>query len=137
MPNQTSNPAVIHSYTAAQALLDGVFINPAARMDEDLPSQYGFKVPILVTNGVWADLVAVPKAADYQSEKGRLWDILTMLRFTLPAACRRGLARFIFPVSATHTSSDTWEPEDHKLLAAWGEDPDIGTHIVVMWPSER
>lgn len=138
MTTATDDFAIISTYTASQALEDGLFINPADRLDEDLAHQYGFTVPVLITNGVWADLVAVPEAADCQSEKGRLWDILTMLRLSVKiAAARGGMELFGVVVIATHVESDTWEPTKHRLLAAWGDDPQIGPHLVVMWPGER
>ena len=62
---------VIHVYSRAQALADGVLVDvsPLAR-------EAGFKVPVAVTAAVWADCVAWPAGVAGQDETGRLWDVL-------------------------------------------------------------
>ncbi|WP_329375796.1 DUF6573 family protein [Streptomyces sp. NBC_01483] len=77
---------IIHAYTRAQALADGVL----TAADAELAREAGFRVPVALTSAVWEGCVAwndgdserqVP-----QDERGRLWDVLTMAR----AAIRRG-----------------------------------------------
>lgn len=77
---------IIHAYTRAQALADGVL----TATDAELAREAGFVVPVALTSAVWEGCVAwndgdserqVP-----QDERGRLWDVLTMAR----AAIRRG-----------------------------------------------
>jgi hypothetical protein len=68
---------VIHSYTRAQALADGVLVDagPMAR-------EAGFHFPVALTRAVW-DRYIVPdeRARQFgQSEAGRLWDTLWMGR---------------------------------------------------------
>lgn len=69
--------AVIHSYTRAQALDDGVLIDVSA-----MAREAGFKWPVAVTQVVWQDCVAWTEADNrdqvYQDETGRLWDVLYM-----------------------------------------------------------
>ncbi|MFJ8787046.1 DUF6573 family protein [Streptomyces sp. NPDC102476] len=82
-----ADPAdIIHAYTRAQALADGVLV----AADAELAREAGFVVPVALTSAVWEGCVAwndgdserqVP-----QDERGRLWDVLTMAR----AAIRRG-----------------------------------------------
>ena len=62
---------VIHVYTRAQAVADGVLrdVTPLAK-------EAGFKVPVAMTAAVWADCVAWPKEESSQDETGRLWDVL-------------------------------------------------------------
>jgi len=70
---------ILYEYTRAQALADGLLIDatPLAR-------EAGFKWPVYLTADAWAETVAW-SAADYQrtfvaqDERGRLWDVLTML----------------------------------------------------------
>jgi len=50
-------------------------------------TEAGFKYPVALTAVVWAKCVAVPPGVLCQDEAGRLWDVLTMLRF---AARRQG-----------------------------------------------
>lgn len=70
---------VIHSYTRAQALADGVLVDagPLAR-------EAGFRVPVALTNAAFVECVAWSEHDDQakpgsgQSEQGRLWDVLSM-----------------------------------------------------------
>jgi len=70
---------VIHSYTRQDALNDGMLIDVSTTAKEA-----GFKVPVAVTCGVWAQYVAVPEGCEgEQDETGRLWDILFMTHWTI------------------------------------------------------
>ncbi|MGW1506915.1 DUF6573 family protein [Streptomyces mirabilis] len=77
---------IIHAYTRAQALADGIL----TAADAESAREAGFRVPVALTSAVWEGCVAwndgdserqVP-----QDVRGRLWDVLTMAR----AAIRRG-----------------------------------------------
>ncbi len=78
---------VISVYTRADALRDGVLYDIS-----DLAKDAGFVIPVAVTAGVMA-AVDVNKGPG-ESEKGRLWDILNVLRFR----CRGGGQRIDFTV---------------------------------------
>ena len=67
---------VISSYTAEQAVEDGILVN----VPEDLSRDAGFKVPIRITCAVH-DLCTPPKSNVVQSYTGRLWDVLWMARW--------------------------------------------------------
>jgi hypothetical protein len=41
----------------------------------------GFKFPVALTAAAWAKCVSVPPGVVCQDEAGRLWDVLTMLRW--------------------------------------------------------
>src|SRR4051794_35457994 len=69
---------LIHRYTRAQAIADGALINVSATAREA-----GFTYPVALTAGAWARCVAVPPGVACQDEVGRLWDVLTMLRFAV------------------------------------------------------
>lgn len=62
---------MIHTYTRAEALRDGVLIDagPLAR-------ELGFKCPVALTAAAWHDCVSLPPGARGQDERGRLWDVL-------------------------------------------------------------
>lgn len=62
---------LIHVYSRAQALADGVLVDVSS-----LAREAGFKVPVAVTAAVWADCVAWPEMEGSQDETGRLWDVL-------------------------------------------------------------
>jgi hypothetical protein len=72
------NADLIHRYTRADAIRDGVLIDVSATAREA-----GFKYPVALTAAAWARCVAVPPGVVCQDEAGRLWDVLTMLRFAV------------------------------------------------------
>ena len=67
---------LIHRYTRADAIRDGVLIDVSA-----VAQQAGIRYPVALTAAVWAECVAVPPGVECQDEAGRLWDVLPMLRF--------------------------------------------------------
>ena len=69
---------LIHSYTRADALRDGVLIDvsPTAR-------EAGFRHPVALTRAAWGRCVAVPPGVMCQDEAGRLWDVLWMARWAI------------------------------------------------------
>lgn len=74
---------VIHAYTRAEALADGVLIDVTR-----VAREAGFAVSVAVTRRVWAEVVEPPEdTRKYgQSENGRLWDIFMMLRIAIANA---------------------------------------------------
>jgi hypothetical protein len=74
-------PEVIHSYTRADALRDGVLVDAGA-----IASEVGFKYSVALSRAAWEKCVAVPSGIIGQDEVGRLYDVLHMLA----ASIRRG-----------------------------------------------
>ncbi|MCG3197066.1 MAG: hypothetical protein GHCLOJNM_01550 [bacterium] len=68
----------VFSYTRRQALEDGVLVDVS-----ELAREAGFKLPVAVTSEVWWGHVA--RAAPPESESGRLWDLLNVLRMLIRA----------------------------------------------------
>jgi len=68
---------VISTYTRAQAIEDGVLIDPGS-----MSKEAGFKWPVALTADAWADCVAWTDDDNqkqvYQDQSGRLWDVLYM-----------------------------------------------------------
>ena len=68
---------VISTYTRAQAIEDGVLVDV-----ESTAQEAGFKWPVALTVGAWADCVAWTEDDSrqqvYQDQSGRLWDVLYM-----------------------------------------------------------
>ena len=63
---------LIHSYSRAEALADGVLVDVS-----EMAQEAGFKVPVAITSAVWADVNDIPKSKQgIQDVEGRLWDIL-------------------------------------------------------------
>lgn len=62
---------LIHVYTRAQAIEDGVLVDVT-----ETAKEAGIRYPVAITQAVWAEYVAVPDGVEGQDENGRLWDIL-------------------------------------------------------------
>jgi hypothetical protein len=62
---------LIHSYTRADALRDGVLVDVSA-----VAREAGFRYPVALTRAAWERCVTVPPGVPCQDEPGRLWDVL-------------------------------------------------------------
>ncbi|HNT78476.1 MAG TPA: hypothetical protein PKH77_25980 [Anaerolineae bacterium] len=59
--------------TRADLLTAGDLVDVTATAHEA-----GFKIPVAVTRALWAVIEDIPPAHSYQSERGRLWDLVSM-----------------------------------------------------------
>ncbi|WP_417276793.1 DUF6573 family protein [Castellaniella sp.] len=87
-------PELIHAYSRAQAIADGVLVDVTATAREA-----GFSVPVAVTRAVWADCVEWTaeidtRKATYQDEAGRLWDVVWMANRAARRAAGAGCCVF-------------------------------------------
>ena len=64
------NADLIHRYSRADALRDGVFVDVSATAREA-----GIRFPVALTRAVWERCVSVPPGVLCQDEAGRLWDV--------------------------------------------------------------
>lgn len=64
---------VISTYTRAEALADGELVDVTERAKE-----LGFRYPVALTRGAWAECVAWTRGGGWQDESGRLADVLWM-----------------------------------------------------------
>ena len=121
------NADLIHRYTRAEAIADGVLIDVSATAKEA-----GFKYPVALTAAAWARCVAVPQGVLGQDEAGRLWDVLTMLRYALR---RQGGAEVRFGV---HVRNDNRErtPPLVRLKALCGLGDRGEPVLTVLMPDE-
>src|SRR5438270_13878847 len=90
---------LIHQYTRADALRDGVLIDVTATAAEA-----GIRWPVALTCAAWERCVAVPPGVVCQDEAGRLWDVLWLLRM----AIGRGDGGRVVPF-ALHVRNDNRE----------------------------
>lgn len=91
---------IVSSYSRAEAIADGVLVDLTADGETKLLCrEAGFKLPIAMTATAFRETVLAGTAETPdgefvfpigQSTKGRLWDVLMVLRFAISAACRRG-----------------------------------------------
>ena len=119
---------VIYAYTRAQAIADGVLVDVSK-----LAKEAGFKIPVAVTCGVWAECVAVPNGVTCQDETGRLWDVLIMLRHAIAKNSDGDRVDF-----AVHVRNDNEErtPPLVSLYALCGPGDDAEPVVTVMLPTE-
>jgi hypothetical protein len=120
------NADLIHRYTRPDALRDGVLIDVSA-----VAREAGSKHPVALTAGAWERCVAVPPSVAYQDEAGRLWDVLTMLRF----AIRRGGAGPEVRFGVRGDNRDRTPPLV-RLKAICGPGDDGEPVLTVMAPDE-
>lgn len=74
---------IIYTYTRSQAIEDGQLIDISTTAKEA-----GFKIPVAVTQAVWHSYIEwenVKNKKAAQTTEGRLWDVISILRF----ACKR------------------------------------------------
>ena len=76
---------IIHTYTRAQALGDGVLVDVT-----EAAEHCGFRIPVAVTASAWAHCVASPDLEDGSDGDGRMIARLAHLLITLHAEIRFG-----------------------------------------------
>ena len=69
---------IIYAYTRKQAVEDGEQVDVSTTAAEA-----GIRFPVFLTRRVFDAYVAVPPNVTGQDEAGRLWDIVSMLRFAI------------------------------------------------------
>jgi hypothetical protein len=118
---------LIHRYSRAQAIEDGVLIDvsPTAR-------EAGIRYPVALTAAAWERCVAVPPGVACQDEAGRLWDLVFLLAL---AARGSGGPEVRFGV---HVRNDNraGTPPLVRLKAVCGPDDDAAPVVTVMLRSE-
>jgi hypothetical protein len=110
------NAEVIHRYTRADAIRDGILVDVS-----EAAREAGFKWPVALTAAAWGRCVAVPPGVLCQDEAGRLWDVLTMLRCSgWPSAAATGRKYASQSTSATTTGSGRrrWSNSRHSAAPA-------------------
>jgi hypothetical protein len=123
-----SNEDVIHRYTRAEAIADGVLVDVTSTAKEA-----GFRFPVALTRAVWERCVAVPPGVLCQDEAGRLWDVVWMLRLAIGRSDGGPVVQF-----GVHIRNDNRErtPPLMRLKAVCGPGDDGEPVITLMMPSE-
>ena len=120
---------VLYTYTRSQAVADGFQVEVTK-----VAAAAGIRFPIFLTRAVYEGYVTVPPGVTGQDEAGRLWDVVSLLRFAIRRA-RPGVDRIPF---ALYVRNDNHRPRLTKLLATCGpldiDDPKPA--ITVMLPDE-
>jgi hypothetical protein len=120
------NTKLIHSYSRAEAIEDGVLVDVSATAREA-----GIKFPVALTRSVWDAYVTVPENIEAQDEAGRLWDILFLLSFNIRRA--KGATSTIHYSLRVRTGKG---PRRVRLKAICGPGDKAEPTITVLLPEE-
>lgn len=119
---------IIYGYSRSQAIEDGVLIDVS-----ELASEASFKFPVAVTCGLWAEVIEPDEASKAigQSEIGRLWDILLILRVAIRKAANTEMILFnpLFVFNGQ-------KPIAKQLKAVCSPGDDLEPVITIMLPNE-
>ena len=122
-PGFWNDAEVIQGYSRAQAISDGVLVDVS-----EAAREAGFKFPVALTDSVWALLTPSEKAEDLgQSVRGRLWDVLMVLRAN---AGDTDIALFDVLIA------EDGPPKPVRLKAHIGPGDDAEPVITIMLPEE-
>jgi hypothetical protein len=128
MENRTMSDEMIHTYTRAEAIADGVLVDVS-----EMAKEARFKYPVALTRAAYVKYVEVPEGMTGQDEQGRLWDILNMLRFA--AVKSRGESEILFKLYVRVQKGDR-KPRLVTLKSVCGPNDDASPCITVMMPDE-
>lgn len=117
---------IIHRYTRAEAIADGVLVDATA-----MAKEAGFRYPIALTQAVWEKYVKVPPGVEAQDEAGRLWDVLSMLRHAIGRSQSDDTLLF-----QLHVRNSNAAPEIVTLKALCHADDDGSPCITILMPTE-
>ena len=124
---------VIHYYTRAQALADGVLVDVT-----ETAREAGFRVPLALTAAAWDKAVAWTDADSarqtQQDESGRLWDVIWMAYTTARRAS--GGCRVPFQVHAVPRGGRAIATRPMTLHMHLGPGDEGEPVITVMNPDE-
>lgn len=118
----------IHVYTRREAIADGVLVDVT-----DEATEAGFRCPVAITSTLHAKYVAVASGMTDQDEAGRLWDLLTVLRYAIVRnPFSQDELRYRLHV-VTRAGAD---PELVEVKAVCGPDDDGRLCVTLMMPDE-
>jgi hypothetical protein len=126
MSNLFDDADLIHSYSLAQAIADGVLIDVSATAREA-----GIRFPVALTRAVWSRCVEVPPGVECQDEAGRLWDVVYLLRVAIGASA--GGSTLLYRL---YVRNDNRRPRPVTLKAICGPGDDATPVLTVMLPEE-
>lgn len=123
-------PDLIFKYSRKDALDDGVLIDIS-----ELAREAGFKLPVAVSDNLYHGyLKPSPELAkEGQSLNGRLWDTLSVLRYTIKASPATDRLSF----TVLFVQAPDAEPAPVELLVVCGPGDSGEPVITIMVPSDE
>lgn len=121
---------VVYRYTRAQAIEDGNLVDVT-----EIARQAGFTMSVAVTRAVWEQWIVPPPAMaeEGQSESGRLWDVLNVLRFAIKR-CSESADSVTFTVAFRNSESEKLTYADFKSVCGPGDDAE--PVLTILLPDE-
>jgi hypothetical protein len=135
MMKEMSEPfgEVIFAYGRTQAIVDGVLIDVTKTAQEA-----GFTIPVALTDSVWNEFIEWTgknsKQQTYQDTEGRLWDVLSKLRFAIAKNHTTDCLFYRLYVVPRDGKSRKAKPAQLKALI--GADDNGKPVITIMLPNE-
>ena len=119
---------LIHRYTRADAIRDGVLIDVSA-----VAREAGIRYPVALTRAVWERCVAVPPGVTCQNGAVRLWEVAWQFACAARGGVRGPEVRF-----AVHVRNDNRErtPPLVRLKAVCGPG-DHGERVITVMMSDE
>ena len=116
---------IIYSYTRKQAIEDGVLVDVS-----EIAKEAGFKWSVAITSALWNEYIVPASELAGQSDTGRLWDVLNILRYE---ARKQNESEILFSV---YFQMENNKKQLVKLKAVAGPGDDGEGIITVMMPNE-
>ncbi len=117
---------LIHRYTRAQAIADGVLVDVTTTAREA-----GITYPTAVTHAVFEKYIRVPEGVIGPDEAGRTWDVLWMLRIAIGHSAD---GDSVFPTVLVRNDNVAPQPVQLKALCHPGDDAE--PVITILMPDE-
>jgi hypothetical protein len=118
---------LIFKYSREDAIRDGVLLDVS-----DTAREAGIRYPVAITAAVHTNYVSVPAGTTGQDERGRLWDIVWLLRY----AITRGPEGDYLLFTVFVRNGDDTAPQPVKLKAICHPGDEGEAVITVLMPDE-
>jgi len=122
----------IYVYSRTQALEDCVLIDVTK-----IAKEAGFKIPVAITNAVWHEYIEwenVKNKKAIQDTEGRLWDVLSMLRFSYKRF--KNESKVMYRLYVVSHDRQAVKPSFVTLKAVIGGGDNGEAVITIMLPNE-
>ena len=124
----------LFTYTRAQAIEDGVLVDPGS-----MAKEAGFKWPVALTADAWADCVAWSEddsaKQTHQDQAGRLWDVLYMASHAVRTSKESG-DRILFQLFRVPRDGHTTKAELVTLRMIVGPGDSGEPVVTILLPHE-
>lgn len=137
MTDQHPFGPIIHSYSRAEALSDGVLIDVS-----QLAREAGLKWPVALTAIVWQLIQQIPEQFSHQDVTGRLWDVLWMARLAIHKSDGQTtelIYQIILPTGENTSPDEIYSQVEEKLTTlkmVAGPGDNLEPVLTIMLPNE-